>query len=103
MAFSLTSAAMEDFPARLADFLESVATRIRAATVDRVAKVIKIVASAMAALTLALVAAVFLFMTLQGALALLWGDAAAYGILAGVFLVAALFAWRKRISRGDEA
>ena len=94
---------MDDLPVKLADFLESVATRIRAATVDRVAKVVKIAAAGMAAAMLGLVAVVLLFMTIQGALALLWGNAAAYGILAGVFLIAALLAWRKRISRGEQA
>ncbi|MEE9582550.1 MAG: hypothetical protein V3W36_06370, partial [Acidimicrobiia bacterium] len=55
---------MEDFPTRVADFLESLATRIREVTVDRVARVIKLVTLGLLAVTLATIAFIFLLVGL---------------------------------------
>nr|NIR41474.1 hypothetical protein [Actinomycetota bacterium]NIS35004.1 hypothetical protein [Actinomycetota bacterium]NIT97855.1 hypothetical protein [Actinomycetota bacterium]NIU71007.1 hypothetical protein [Actinomycetota bacterium]NIV89567.1 hypothetical protein [Actinomycetota bacterium] len=56
---------MDDFPVRLADLLESITARVRALTVDRAEKAVTIVSLSFAAVTLALLAVVFLFMTIH--------------------------------------
>lgn len=55
---------MEDFPTRVADFLESIATRTRALTVDRLARIIKLVTLGMVGAALVMVALVFLLIGL---------------------------------------
>lgn len=88
---------MEDFPARLADLLESVTARIRALTVDRADKAITVVALSFAMVVLALLAVVFLFMTIHGALAVPLGTWGAFAVLGGLFLVGGALLWAKRI------
>lgn len=87
---------MEDFPRRLAELLETVATRIRALTVDRIARGVTIASLAIPAMVLALLAVVFLFMTIHAALAIPLTDAGAHGVMAGLFLIAGALLWRKR-------
>ena len=50
---------MEDFPSQVADFLESIATRVRAMTVDRVAKGITYVTLGLVAMALVSIAFIF--------------------------------------------
>jgi uncharacterized membrane protein len=88
---------MEDFPARLATFLEDIATRVRAMTVDRIAKVVRLSTLGLIAAAFGLMAAIFLFLTVFAALAIALGsDAAAWGVLAGLFLIAGALLWSKR-------
>ena len=87
---------MDDWPTRLADLLEAVATRVRALTVDRAAKAIKVVSLALPILVLVSVAVVFLFMTIHAALAIPLGSAGAFGVIGGLFLVGGAFVWTRR-------
>lgn len=88
---------MEDFPARLATFLEDIATRARAMTVDRIAKAVRLSTVGLIAAAFGLMAAIFLFLTVFAALEISLGsDAAAWGVLAGLFLVAGALLWSKR-------
>ena len=87
---------MENFATRFADFLEGIAERARALTVDRLAKVITLGAVGIGAAVLALVALVFLGVGLVRLLALGVGETPAYAILGGLFLIAGWFFWRKR-------
>ena len=88
---------MEDFPARLATFLEDIATRARAMTVDRIAKAVRLSTLGLIAAAFGLMAALFLFVTVFAALEISLGsDAAAWGVLAGLFLVAGALLWSKR-------
>lgn len=87
---------MEDLPRRLAELLETVATRIRSMTIDRVARVVTAASLAVPLLVLALLTVVFLFMTIYGALAIPLTSAGAFGVLAGLFTVGGALAWRKR-------
>ena len=59
---------MQEFATRFADFLEQIATRVRALTVDRVARVIKLSGLGILAAVLGLTAVVFLVWTIFGAL-----------------------------------
>lgn len=87
---------MENFAERFADLLESTAIKARAMSIDRVSNGIRIVTLALPAVTLGLFAVVFLFMTIHAALAIPLGSAAAHAIIAGLFVVIALFVWSKR-------
>jgi hypothetical protein len=88
---------MEDFPARLATFLEDIATRVRAMTVDRISKAVRLSTLGMIAAAFGLMAAIFLFLTVFAALEISLGsDAAAWGVLAGLFLLAGALLWSKR-------
>jgi hypothetical protein len=87
---------MEELPRRLAELLETVATRVRAMTVDRIARAVTMASLALPVLVLALLAVVFLFMTIHGALAIPLTDAGAYGVLSGLFAIGGALAWRKR-------
>lgn len=87
---------MDDFPARLADFLESISARIRALTVDRVARWVKLTSLGMIALTLGIMAAIFLLLTVYGALEIPLSPDGAFGVLGGVLLIAGALLWWRR-------
>ena len=87
---------MDDLPARLADFLESISARIRALTVDRVARWVKLTSLGMIALTLGIMAAIFLLLTVYGALEIPLGPDGAFAVLGGVVLIAGALLWRRR-------
>jgi hypothetical protein len=87
---------MPEFAARLADFLESIASKARALSVDRANRAIVIAGLGLPIVVLVSIAVVFVFMTLHGALAVPLGDAAAFGILAGLFGLAGALVWSKR-------
>lgn len=87
---------MDDFPTRFADFLESIATRIRALTTDRVARWIRLSSLGLVALTLGMVAVVFLLLTVYGALAIPLGPDGAFGVLGAGALVVGIVLWSKR-------
>ena len=94
---------MQDFPARFADLLETVASKFRAMTVDRVTKAMTMVAMGIPVLVLALLAVIFLFMTIHGALAVPLGSAAGFGVMAGLFAIGGWLLWRKRTSSDEES
>ena len=70
--------------------------RVRALTVDRVSRVIRLATMGMTALTLALVAAVFLILTIFGALAIPLGNDGAFAVLGLVALIGGIVAWLQR-------
>ena len=87
---------MEDFPVKLAAFLESTATKVRSLTVDRAAKAIRLTTLGLIAAAFGLMAVVFLFLTIYGALEIPLGAWGAYGVLAGLFVIAGGLLWAKR-------
>jgi hypothetical protein len=87
---------MNDFPTRFADLLESIASRIRALTTDRVARWLRLSSLGLVALTFGMLAVIFLLLTIYGALAIPLGPDGAFGVLGGVVLIAAIFLWIKR-------
>ena len=92
--FNLT--VMDDFPTRFADLLESIATRVRALTTDRVTKWIRVSSLGLVAATLGMMAVVFLLLTIYGALAIPLGPYGAFGVLGAIFLIGGVFLWSKR-------
>ena len=87
---------MEDFPVRFADLLESIATKVRSLTVDRVRKWIRVSSLGLVAATLGMMALVFLLLTIYGALAIPLGPDGAFGALGALFLVGGLILWSRR-------
>ncbi len=87
---------MDDFPAKLAGFLEEIAGRVRSLTVDRAAKVIRLTTLGVVAAAFALMAVVFLFLTIYRALEIPLDRWGAYAVLTGLFAVAGALMWAKR-------
>lgn len=87
---------MDDFPAKLASFLEDIAGRARAMTVDRAAKAVRLTSLGIIAAALGLMTLVFLFLTIYGALEIPLGEWGAFAVLAGLFVLAGAFMWGKR-------
>ena len=94
---------MEDYPAKIADLLESVAARVRALTVERVKGWVTWGAVGMVVATLVVLVGVFLCVGLFRLLANLVGAEAAYLILGGMFLVIGLFLWWRRMPKSAPA
>ena len=87
---------MDEFPIRFADLLESIATKVRALTIDRVRKWIRLSSLGLVAATLGMMAVVFLLLTIYGALAIPLGPDGAFGVLGAIFLVVGVVLWSKR-------
>jgi len=91
---------MYEYAARFADFLEQVAIRIRAMTVDRMARAIKLGGLGILAGVLGLTAVVFLVWTMFGALEIPLTTAGAFAVFGVVLAVTGGIMWFKR-SRSD--
>jgi hypothetical protein len=81
---------MEDFPAKIADLLETTTTRIREITVDRIARWIKWTAAGIVIGLLATILVVFLLVGSFRLLGELIGVEWAYVLLGGLFLLVGL-------------
>jgi uncharacterized membrane protein len=101
----------EGVPARIADFLEAIATRIRSMTVDKIARVITFVTLGFVALTLVTLAVIFFLVGLFRVTGELVHKACdctrymeiTYAIIGGVFLGLGALVWSKRVRRKDES
>lgn len=87
---------MDDFPARLAAFLEDIATRARALTVDRAENAVRLTTLGLIAAAFGIMTIVFLSLTIYGALEIPLQPWGAYGVLAGLFAIGGVFMWVKR-------
>ena len=90
---------MDDFPTKIADFLEDTARRIRAMTVDRVRNVAKWTALGLVLLVIAFLVVLFLLIALFRVLGELIGMEATYAVIGGLFLLVGAFLWRKRLPK----
>ncbi len=97
----------DDLPVRVADLLELIATRIRAMTVDRIARVITFVTLGLVALTLVGLAFIFflvgLFRIADGLISKVcdcgYSMELAYAGVGGLFLLLGALLWRNRVRR----
>ncbi len=87
---------MEELAAKFADFVESIATKIRELTVDRVARGIRVTGLGILAATMAFASVLFLLWTIFGALEIPLTTAGAYGVLAAILIGAGFYLWQKR-------
>lgn len=98
---------MDDFPTKIADFLEAATDRIRKLTVDRVAKILTYIALGLVALTLVSMALLFLFVGLFRVLGELTNKVCdctsymeiTYAIVGGLFLLIGALLWSRRIEK----
>ncbi len=91
---------MQEYAARFADLLEQVTTRVRAVTVDRIARIIKVSGLGILVAALALTGVVFLVWTIFGALEIPLTTAGAFAVFGVVLAVAGGIMWFQR-SRND--
>jgi membrane-bound ClpP family serine protease len=91
---------MQEYAARFADLLEQVALKVRAMTIDRIARLIKLTGLGILAASLALTAVVFLVWTIFGALEVPLTTAGAFAVLGAVLAIVGGVLWFKR-SRND--
>lgn len=94
---------MDDFPTRIADLLESVAARVRAMTVDRIAKAVRWIAAAPLLLTLVVIGFIFLMIGVYRIVGEIVGFKVAYAGTAGLLLIGAAFLWSKRRAKEENA
>ena len=94
---------MEDFPARIADLLESVATRVRAMTVDKLAGAARWTAAGLVLIVLATLLLVYLVVGLLRLLGGVIGVGWSYVAVGGLFLLLGLFLWGKRKPKTEQA
>lgn len=87
---------MDDYPTKIADFLESTAAKIRSLSVDRVRNVATWTAVGMVVGMLVLVLLVFLVVGLFRLLGEITTVEIAYLILGGLFLIGGALLWAKR-------
>ena len=88
---------MDDFPVKIADLLESLASRVRSLTVERVAGWARWTAIGVVLALVGLVMAIFTIVALFRLLAGLVTPEGAYGILGAIFVIVGMFLWRKRL------
>ena len=86
---------MQEYATRFADLLEQVSTRVRALTVDRVARGIRLTGLGILAAALGLTAVIFLVCTIFGALEIPLTTAGAFAVFGVVLGVAGGILWFK--------
>jgi len=91
---------MQEYATKFADLLEQVASRIRAMTVDRIARYIKLTGLGILAMAMGLTFMVFLVWTIFGALEIPLTTAGAFAVFGVVLAVTGGILWFKR-SRND--
>lgn len=87
---------MEQLAAQFADLVESIATKVRSLTVDRLAKGIRLTGLGILAATLGFTALLFLFWAIFGALEIPLTTAGAFGVVAAVLIGIGVVIWSKR-------
>ena len=87
---------MDDLATRFADFLEELATKIRSLTVDRFARGIRLALAGTVAGTLAIIAFVYLVVSVFRAVAVPLTVEGAYLAFGGLFVLAGVLVWLKR-------
>ncbi|NOY56731.1 MAG: hypothetical protein GXP34_12185 [Actinobacteria bacterium] len=92
---------MNDMATRFADLLETVATKIRSLTVDRLARGIRIATAGLVAFVLALLAVIYLIVAIFRVVAVPLTMEGAYAAFGGLFLAAGVFVWLKRNPKDD--
>jgi len=92
----MTDRPRTDYPAKIADTLEQIATRIRSLTVDRVAVGVTWAAIGIVIVMLAVLAVIWLLVAVFRALGTLIGQELAYAVVGGILLLAGVFVWMKR-------
>lgn len=92
----MTDRSRTDYPAKIADYLEQIATKIRSMTVDRIAVGVTWAAIGIVMAAIALLAIIWLLVAFFRALGTLIGQELAYAVVGGILLLVGVFVWMKR-------
>lgn len=87
---------MRQYAVQFAEFLERIAEKVKAMTVDRVARLIRTSGLGILVATLGLATLIFFVWALFGALEIPLTTAGAYGVLGGLFVGFGGFMWFTR-------
>ena len=87
---------MDDYPAQIADYLESIALKVRSLTVDRMERWTKWVAAGIVLSALGFLLVLFLLIGVFRLLGAVVGVTVAYAIIGGIFLIVGVLLWSKR-------
>lgn len=87
---------MHEYATKFADLLEQLAEKVRAMTVDRIARAIKLSGLGILVAALGLTAVIFLVWTIFGALEIPLTTAGAFGVFGLVLAVAGGYLWFTR-------
>ncbi|HEX6286623.1 MAG TPA: hypothetical protein VFZ80_03985 [Acidimicrobiia bacterium] len=87
---------MQEYATKFADLLEQVASRVRAMTVDRIARYIKLTGLGILAMAMGLTFVIFLVWTIFGALEIPLTTAGAFAVFGVVLVVAGGILWFTR-------
>jgi hypothetical protein len=97
----MTDRSRNDYPAKIADFLEQLATRIRSLTVDRASLAVTWTAIGLVVGTVAALAVIWLLVGFFRALGALIGQELAYVVVGGILLIAGVLVWTKRFPEDE--
>jgi hypothetical protein len=92
-------AGMDDFPVKIADFLEDTARKIRAMTVDRVRNAAKWTALGMLLAVMGAMGTLFLFIAIFRLLGETIGYKTTYAAFGGLFVLVGVFLWSMRVPK----
>jgi len=87
---------MDDFPSKIADFLEQTASKVRSMTVDRIALAVRWTAAGVVLALMAFLLILFLVIGIFRLLGELIGVELAYAVLGGLFLIVGVFLLSQR-------
>ena len=87
---------MHEYAIKFAEFLEQIALKVRAMTVDRVSRAIRTIGLGILVATLGFSTLIFLLWAMFGALEIPLTTAGAFGVSGGVLIVGGGFMWFTR-------
>jgi hypothetical protein len=87
---------MDDFPSKIADFLEQTAAKVRSMTVDRIAYAVRWTAAGAVLAILGFLLILFLLIGIFRLLGEIIGVEVAYAVLGGLFLLVGVFLLSQR-------
>ncbi|MDH3499875.1 MAG: hypothetical protein OEM97_07120 [Acidimicrobiia bacterium] len=93
---------MDDFPTKIADFLETTATKIRTMTVDRIAQGVRWAAAGVVIGLAGFLLTLFLLVALFRILGELIGVEVTYAVFGGLFVILGVFLLRQRKPRTNK-
>ena len=93
---------MDDFPTKIADFLEETATKIRSMTVDRIANAVRWTAAGVVLGLIGFLITLFLLVGLFRLLSELIGNELAYAVIGGLFVIGGALLLTQRKPSADE-
>ena len=95
----MTDRQRSDYPAKVADFFEDLATKIRSVTVDRASLAVTWAALGIMLGAIAFLVVLWLLVSLFRALGELIGVETAYAVVGGILIVVGALLWRMRFPK----